>query len=134
MDKLVRLCKTSRIQHRDKKQDFLGFKHRHVSAFTGSIAAVSLIGAALKPAEWATTLVVPFLLASTVEGLLLGNAVPKQTAKFVHPLITCSLFANLAAAVFGKAAGWSYKQSLRLYLMKVAPLPPPTSLFRCLAS
>ena len=85
----------------------------------GSIAAVSLLATAFGPAEWAAKLVVPFLLACTVEGLLLGSAVPSKTAKFIHPLITCSVVANVGAAVFGLVSGWSYKHTLTLYLTKV---------------
>lgn len=89
---------------------------------TGAIAAVSLLATALGPAEWAAKLVVPFLLACTVEGLLLGSAVPSNIAKFVHPLITCSVVANVGAALFGLVSGWSYKHTLTLYLTKVTSL------------
>lgn len=85
----------------------------------GAVAAVSLLATGLGPAEWTAKLVVPFLLACTVEGLLLGSAVPSQTAKFIHPLITCSVVANVGAAVFGLVSGWSYKHTLTLYLTKV---------------
>jgi len=54
-----------------------------------------------------------------VEGLLLGNAVPKGIQKFVHPLITCAVFSNVAVVVFAAAAGWGYQETLRLYLTKV---------------
>ena len=68
-------------------------------------------------------LAAPFLLASTIEGFLLGVAVPKKVAQFAHPIITCAVLANLAAAVFAVATGWSYKQVLRVYLTKVSGPP-----------
>jgi hypothetical protein len=80
------------------------------------------VATVLGPQEWAVRLVVPYLLASTVEGLLLGNAVPKNISKFLHPLITCAVFSNVAVAAFAAAAGWGYQQTLRLYLTKV-PTP-----------
>ena len=59
------------------------------------------------------------MLGATVEGLLLGDAVPKDVAKFVHPLITCALVANVGAAAFAAANGWAYKHALQLYITKV---------------
>ena len=86
----------------------------------------SLVAAAVGPQEWAVRLAAPFLLASTIEGFLLGVAVPKKVAQYAHPIITCAVLANLAAAVFALAAGWSYKQVLRVYLTKVgAPAERP---------
>lgn len=86
----------------------------------GLIGAVALLATAVGPAGWTAKLVVPFLLASTVEGLLLGSAVPKKIATFVHPLITCSVFVNLSAALFAAVSGWSYKQTLQHYITKAS--------------
>lgn len=89
--------------------------------FAVSVAVGSLVAAAANPA-WAPQLVTPFLLAATVEGLLLGEAVPKNIAKFVHPLITCAVFANGATALFAAATGAGYKETLAQYITKVRSL------------
>lgn len=88
-------------------------------AIAGAVAVFSLAAAAFGPSQWATKLVIPFMLAATVEGLLIGSAIPKAIAKFVHPLITCGLIANFGAALYAAAIGWPYKEALRLYLTKV---------------
>ncbi|KAL0329902.1 UNVERIFIED_CONTAM: Plastidal glycolate/glycerate translocator 1, chloroplastic [Sesamum radiatum] len=44
----------------------------------------------------------PFLLASTVLGYLLGSGLPNMVKKVFHPIICCALSADLAAFAYGQ--------------------------------
>ncbi|PSR91387.1 Plastidal glycolate/glycerate translocator 1 like [Actinidia chinensis var. chinensis] len=44
---------------------------------------------------------VPFLLASTVLGHMVGSGLPSDVKKVFHPIICCALSADLAALAFG---------------------------------
>ena len=95
---------------------FTSFHH----AFWSAIFVASLLAAAMRPAEYAHTLARPCLLAATVEGLLIGSALPKGIQTVLHPLVVCTAVANLATFVFSKAVGWTYKYGLSEYITKVS--------------
>jgi putative effector of murein hydrolase len=80
---------------------------------------VALVMSAAAPAEGARALAAQaFLLAATVGGFLAGSAAPAALQRAVHPLITCALAANAAAALLGAVSGAGWEGTLRLYLTK----------------
>jgi hypothetical protein len=86
---------------------------------TGSIGGAALLAAVVNPTEWSGAAGLPFLLAATVGGYLLGVALPKGVSSVVHPLITCAAVANIGAATLGAITGTGYEGALHSYLTKV---------------
>jgi putative effector of murein hydrolase len=86
----------------------------------GTIAVVSLVGSFINPTTWGPELALPFNVACTVGGYLLGCLVPKNLHGVLHPVVVCAVLANAGAALHGSIVGWSYSASLKAYLAKGA--------------
>ncbi|NP_001151575.2 lrgB-like family protein [Zea mays] len=65
----------------------------------------------------------PFLLAATVLGYMVGSGLPSGVKKVLHPIITCALSADLAAVAYGYLSGSGLDAVLGDYLTK-APSNP----------
>lgn len=65
----------------------------------------------------------PFLLASTVLGYMVGSGLPSDVKKVFHPIICCTLSADLAALAFGYFSRSGLDHVLGSYLTKVASNP-----------
>ena len=92
--------------------------------------AASFIGTAVSPGKWAAHLQMPFMLASTVMGYLIGTAVPTAVSTVLHPLVTCALVANLGAFAYTTVSGLTFDSIAKSYLAKVCP-PVITLLVLC---
>lgn len=94
------------------------FTRAHVLAW-GAAAAASFLALLAAP-SMAAQLSVPFLLASTVLGLLAGSALPTGVKVVLHPVITCAAVAQGAAALTSAVTGSSFSSVLKAYLTKGA--------------
>ncbi|KAL6906309.1 hypothetical protein ACP4OV_003910 [Aristida adscensionis] len=65
----------------------------------------------------------PFLLASTVLGYMVGSGLPSGVRKVLHPIISCALAVELAAVAYGYISGSGLDAVLGDYLTK-APSNP----------
>lgn len=65
----------------------------------------------------------PFLLAATVLGYMVGSGLPSGVKKVLHPIISCALSADLAAVAYGYLSGSGLDAVLGDYLTK-APANP----------
>ncbi|CAL4915794.1 unnamed protein product [Urochloa decumbens] len=65
----------------------------------------------------------PFLLAATVLGYMVGSGLPAGVRKVLHPIISCALSADLAAVAYGYLSGSGIDAVLGDYLTK-APSNP----------
>ncbi|CAN6305732.1 unnamed protein product [Urochloa humidicola] len=65
----------------------------------------------------------PFLLASTVLGYMVGSGLPAGVRKVLHPIIACALSADLAAVAYGYLSGSGLDAVLGDYLTKVPSNP-----------
>ncbi|GFZ08725.1 membrane protein [Actinidia rufa] len=65
----------------------------------------------------------PFLLASTVLGYMVGSGLPSDVKKVFHPIICCALSADLAAFAFGYFSRSGIDPVLGYYLTKVSSDP-----------
>ncbi|KAA8525708.1 hypothetical protein F0562_007563 [Nyssa sinensis] len=65
----------------------------------------------------------PFLLASTVLGYMVGSGLPSGVKKVFHPIICCALAADVAALAFGYLSGSGINPVLGYYLTKVSSNP-----------
>ncbi|PKI49973.1 hypothetical protein CRG98_029647 [Punica granatum] len=65
----------------------------------------------------------PFLLASTVLGYVVGTGLPSGVKKVFHPIICCTLSADLAAFAFGYFSRSGLNPVLGYYLTKAASNP-----------
>ncbi|XP_057466634.1 plastidal glycolate/glycerate translocator 1, chloroplastic-like [Actinidia eriantha] len=65
----------------------------------------------------------PFLLASTVLGYMVGSGLPSDVKKVFHPIICCALSADLAALAFGYFSRSGIDPVLGYYLTKVSSDP-----------
>uniref|UniRef100_A0A6M2EGV0 LrgB-like family protein n=1 Tax=Populus davidiana TaxID=266767 RepID=A0A6M2EGV0_9ROSI len=65
----------------------------------------------------------PFLLASTVLGYMVGSGLPSGVKKVFHPIICCALSADLAALAFGYLSQSGLDPVLGYYLTKVSSNP-----------
>ncbi|RCV43593.1 hypothetical protein SETIT_9G306500v2 [Setaria italica] len=65
----------------------------------------------------------PFLLAATVLGYMVGSGLPAGVKKVLHPIISCALSADLAAVAYGYLSGSGLNAVLGDYLTK-APSNP----------
>lgn len=94
------------------------FEQAHYAAW-GAIAAVSAAVAVAAPA-YASYAQVPFQMAATVGGFLLGNLVPKALQGVLHPVVVTSVIGNAGAALWGNMTGLAYDTSLKAYFAKGA--------------
>ena len=81
--------------------------------------AVSFIGTAILPGNWAARLQTPFMLGATVMGYLVGTIVPSAISTVLHPLVTCALVANLGALAYTTVSGLTFDSVAKSYLAKV---------------
>ncbi|TXG54236.1 hypothetical protein EZV62_019492 [Acer yangbiense] len=86
---------------------------------------ISFVTALLYPTALGTTArtCLPFLLASTVLGYMVGSGLPSGLKKVFHPIICCALSADLAALAFGYLSQSGLDPVLGNYLTKVSSNP-----------
>ncbi|KAG0474751.1 hypothetical protein HPP92_014437 [Vanilla planifolia] len=65
----------------------------------------------------------PFLLAATILGYMLGSRLPSGVKKVFHPIVCCAVSADLAAAAFGYFSRSGFDAVLGYYLTKVSSNP-----------
>ncbi|KAG2487871.1 hypothetical protein HYH03_013584 [Edaphochlamys debaryana] len=99
------------------------FLPSHFAAW-GAVAAGALAATAVGGAgsTLGAQMALPFGLAATVLGYLLGNAVPKTLQGLLHPVVVTALAANGGAALHGAVYGVAYDTSLKMYYSKGAGL------------
>ncbi|GBF88340.1 plastidal glycolate glycerate translocator, chloroplastic [Raphidocelis subcapitata] len=95
------------------------FETGHYVAW-GTIAVLSLVGAVFGAPDLAASMALPFGLAATVGGFLIGNLVPGKLQGVLHPVVVTALIANAGAALYGAVRGLSYDVSQKVYLAKGA--------------
>ncbi|MCO5597534.1 hypothetical protein L7F22_051612 [Adiantum nelumboides] len=69
------------------------------------------------------TTVLPFFLAATVLGYIVGSNLPPAVKKVFHPIIACAVSADLAAFAYGSFSGLGLDTALGAYLTKRATVP-----------
>ncbi|KAL2608846.1 hypothetical protein R1flu_027419 [Riccia fluitans] len=81
--------------------------------------------AVYSPTAFGTTAAatLPFYLAVTAFGYVFGTKLPATLRKIFHPIITCALFANIGAYIYGKVTGFGFEAALKFYLTKQAENP-----------
>ncbi|OMO93464.1 LrgB-like protein [Corchorus olitorius] len=91
----------------------------------GGIFVASFVSALFYPTALRTTArtCLPFLLASTVLGYMVGSGLPAGVKKVLHPIICCALSADLAAVAFGYISKSGVDAVLGDYLTKVPSNP-----------
>ncbi|XP_027346139.1 plastidal glycolate/glycerate translocator 1, chloroplastic-like [Abrus precatorius] len=65
----------------------------------------------------------PFLLAATVLGYMVGSGFPSNVKKVFHPIICCALSADLTALAFGYLSKSGLESVLGYYLTKASSNP-----------
>ncbi|ERN15567.1 plastidal glycolate/glycerate translocator 1, chloroplastic [Amborella trichopoda] len=65
----------------------------------------------------------PFLLAATVLGYMIGSRLPSSVKSLLHPIVCCALSADLAAMAFGYVSRIGLDAVLGDYLTKVPSNP-----------
>eukprot|EP00262_Sarcandra_glabra_P018999 TRINITY_DN69_c0_g1_i1.p1 TRINITY_DN69_c0_g1~~TRINITY_DN69_c0_g1_i1.p1 ORF type:complete len:526 (-),score=61.72 TRINITY_DN69_c0_g1_i1:296-1873(-) len=65
----------------------------------------------------------PFLLAATVLGYMVGSGLPSNAKKVLHPIICCAMSADLAALAYGYFSRSGLDAVLGHYLTKVSSNP-----------
>nr|DAD19232.1 TPA_asm: hypothetical protein HUJ06_020695 [Nelumbo nucifera] len=100
------------------------FSRIEVLAWTG-IFVSSFATALLYPTALGTNArtCLPFLLAATVLGYMVGSGLPSDVKKVFHPIICCALSADLAAFAFGYLSQSGLDAVLGYYLTKVSSNP-----------
>ncbi|XP_044501407.1 plastidal glycolate/glycerate translocator 1, chloroplastic [Mangifera indica] len=93
-------------------------------AWTG-VFLISFVTALFYPTALGTSArtCLPFLLASTVLGYMVGSWLPSDVKKVFHPIICCALSADLAAVAFGYFSRLGLDPVLGYYLTKASPNP-----------
>lgn len=84
----------------------------------GGCAITFLVATAIRPTVFGPLLEAPFMIASTVWGYLIGVSIPKQLARFVHPVVTCAVFSSLSAGAYGMLEGKGWNGGLNAYLTR----------------
>ncbi|XP_024373340.1 plastidal glycolate/glycerate translocator 1, chloroplastic [Physcomitrium patens] len=69
------------------------------------------------------TVAAPFFICATVVGFLLGTQVPKPLKKFLHPVITATVFVNVITFLAGTFMNRSFETMLGLYVTKSMQTP-----------
>ncbi|PON94725.1 CidB/LrgB family [Trema orientale] len=89
------------------------------------ILLVSFVSALLYPTALGTgaRTCLPFLLASTVLGYIVGSGLPSAVKKVFHPIICCALSADLTALAFGYLSRSGLDPVLGFYLTKASSNP-----------
>ncbi|KAH7835693.1 hypothetical protein Vadar_028864 [Vaccinium darrowii] len=89
------------------------------------IFLVSFVAALVYPTALGTSArtCLPFLLASTVLGYMVGSGLPSDLKKVFHPIICCALSADIAAWAFAYLSNSGIDPVLGYYLTKVSSNP-----------
>ncbi|KAL6985663.1 Plastidal glycolate/glycerate translocator 1, chloroplastic [Sarracenia purpurea var. burkii] len=89
------------------------------------IFLVSFVAALLYPTALGTNArtCLPFLLASTVLGYMVGSGLPSDLKKIFHPIICCALSSDLTALAFGYLSHSGMNPVLGYYLTKASSNP-----------
>lgn len=100
------------------------FSPTEVWAWSG-VFLISFVAALFYPTALGTSArtCLPFLLASTVLGYMVGSGLPSDVKKVFHPIICCALSADLAALAFGYLSKSGLDPVLGNYLTKVSSNP-----------
>ncbi|KAL8119595.1 plastidal glycolate/glycerate translocator 1, chloroplastic-like [Apium graveolens] len=100
------------------------FSQTEVRVWSG-IFLVSFLGALIHPTLLGTHAItyLPFFLAATVLGYMVGCRLPSYVMKIIHPIISCVLFAVIAAVAFGFLSREGFYNVLGCYLTKVPSNP-----------
>ncbi|XP_028754697.1 plastidal glycolate/glycerate translocator 1, chloroplastic-like [Neltuma alba] len=100
------------------------FSSIEVWAWTG-ILLISLFVAFFNPTALGThaRTCLPFLLASNVLGYMLGSWLPSSVKKVFHPIICCTLSADLTALAFGYLSKLGFEPLLGYYLTNASSNP-----------
>lgn len=86
----------------------------------GTIFAASLVAIAVGGPQMAAQAALPFGLAVTLGGFLIGELVPKAYHGILHPVLVTAVVANAGLALQGKLLGISYNAAQTAYLAKGA--------------
>ncbi|GLJ46637.1 hypothetical protein SUGI_0982720 [Cryptomeria japonica] len=99
--------------------------------FWTTIFVLSFTLAVLSPLAFGTraSTCLPFLLAATVLGYIVGSGFSSSAKKLLHPIITCALSADLAVFAFGAITGSGFESTLGLYLTKNSSNPGAGDIF-----
>ncbi|CAO2838067.1 unnamed protein product [Amaranthus hypochondriacus] len=87
-----------------------------VASFAGAYLYPTILGTAARTC-------LPFLLAATVLGYMIGSGLPSVLKMLFHPIICCALAADLAAFAFGYISKSGIEPVLGYYLTKVSTDP-----------
>eukprot|EP00850_Spirogloea_muscicola_P013520 SM000092S24488 [mRNA] locus=s92:212628:215262:+ [translate_table: standard] len=100
------------------------FTVQEVAGWSVALAAGFALALA-KPTALGTvaTTALPYFLSATVLGYMLGSRMPPGSRKLLHPIITCAVFADLAALLLAWASGATFSTVLGSYLTKSASNP-----------
>ncbi|CAN1748858.1 Plastidal glycolate/glycerate translocator 1, chloroplastic [Linum perenne] len=100
------------------------FSSLELWAWTGIFVA-SFAGAFFYPTllETSARTCLPFLLSATVLGYIVGTGLPSGLKKVFHPIICCTLSADLAAFAYGYVSKTGLDAVLGSYLTKAAANP-----------
>lgn len=85
----------------------------------GLIAAGSLAATVFAGGSLGAQMALPFGLAATVGGYLLGSQVPKGLQGVFHPVLVTAVVANAGVALHGALMGLDYNTAQKVYLAKV---------------
>ncbi|KAJ0112108.1 hypothetical protein Patl1_03617 [Pistacia atlantica] len=100
------------------------FSSTELWAWSG-VFLISFVSALFYPTALGTSArtCLPFLLASTVLGYMVGSWLPSDVKKVFHPIICCALSADLAAVAFGYFSRLGLDPVLGYYLTKASTNP-----------
>ncbi|XP_077244780.1 plastidal glycolate/glycerate translocator 1, chloroplastic [Tasmannia lanceolata] len=90
-----------------------------------AVFILSFVVAFLSPTALGTSArtCLPFLLAATILGYMVGSGLPSGVKTVLHPIICCALSADLAALAFGYFSGSGLDPILGDYLTKASSNP-----------
>jgi len=95
------------------------FETSHYASW-GAIGAFSMAATLLAKDSLGAQMALPFGLAATIGGYLIGCLVPKDLHGVLHPVLVTAVVANAGAALHGAIMGWSYTKAQQVYLAKGA--------------
>lgn len=93
-----------------------GWSGVFVASFVSAFLYPTLLGTCARTC-------LPFLLAATVLGYMIGSRLPAGAKKILHPIISCALAADLAAFAFGYISKTGIDPVLGHYLTKAVTNP-----------
>ncbi|KAK7346236.1 hypothetical protein VNO80_20751 [Phaseolus coccineus] len=90
-----------------------------------AVLIISFVSALFYPTALGTSArtCLPFLLAATVLGYMVGSGLPTNVKKVFHPIICCALSADLTALAFGYCSKSGLEPVLGYYLTKASSNP-----------